>query len=229
MDNDTTYTAGAGLTLSGGAFSIATAYQLPQGCGNGEIAEWNGSTWVCGTDDVGSGGGGGDITAVNAGPGLTGGTSGDVTLSVDFAGTGSANTVARSDHNHNGSYRKLGGNAGTTPGAHFVGTTDNMALEFKVNNARALRLEPTTESPNVIGGFVGNTVTAGVVGATIAGGGDPDTTCGPGGTDPCINKVTDNRIELIPVHPVKEARGFLKGIDTTVERESDLRPGPYRP
>ena len=31
----------------------------------------------------------------------------------------------------------------------------------------------------------------------------------------------DNRIEMIPVRPVEEARGFLKGIDTTVEREPD--------
>ncbi|MBC7249827.1 MAG: AbrB/MazE/SpoVT family DNA-binding domain-containing protein [Anaerolineae bacterium] len=31
----------------------------------------------------------------------------------------------------------------------------------------------------------------------------------------------DNRIELIPVRSVKEARGFLKGIDTAVEREGD--------
>ena len=31
----------------------------------------------------------------------------------------------------------------------------------------------------------------------------------------------DNRIEMIPVKPAREARGFLKGIDTTVERESD--------
>ena len=30
----------------------------------------------------------------------------------------------------------------------------------------------------------------------------------------------DNRIEMIPVKPVKELRGFLKGIDTAVERES---------
>jgi len=29
------------------------------------------------------------------------------------------------------------------------------------------------------------------------------------------------RIELIPVVPVKQARGFLKGIDTTVERGPD--------
>lgn len=29
------------------------------------------------------------------------------------------------------------------------------------------------------------------------------------------------RIELVPVEPVKKARGFLKGIATTVEREPD--------
>ena len=31
----------------------------------------------------------------------------------------------------------------------------------------------------------------------------------------------DNRVELIPVRPITEMRGFLKGIDTTVEREGD--------
>jgi len=31
----------------------------------------------------------------------------------------------------------------------------------------------------------------------------------------------DNRIELIPLRPVLEMRGFLKGIDTDVEREPD--------
>ncbi len=31
----------------------------------------------------------------------------------------------------------------------------------------------------------------------------------------------EGRIELIPVMPLKKARGFLKGIDTTVEREPD--------
>ena len=31
----------------------------------------------------------------------------------------------------------------------------------------------------------------------------------------------DNRIELVPVKPVKKMRGFLKGIDTTVPREAD--------
>jgi len=31
----------------------------------------------------------------------------------------------------------------------------------------------------------------------------------------------DDRIELIPVRRAKELRGFLRGIDTTVQRESD--------
>ena len=31
----------------------------------------------------------------------------------------------------------------------------------------------------------------------------------------------DSRIEMIPVRPIREARGFLKGIDTAVDREPD--------
>ena len=31
----------------------------------------------------------------------------------------------------------------------------------------------------------------------------------------------ENRIELIPLKPAKEMRGFLRGIDTDTERESD--------
>jgi AbrB family looped-hinge helix DNA binding protein len=33
--------------------------------------------------------------------------------------------------------------------------------------------------------------------------------------------VYDNRIELIPVQSLKKMRGFVRGIDTTVEREDD--------
>jgi N-acetylneuraminic acid mutarotase len=79
---------------------------------------------------------------------------------------------------------QLGGNTGSSPGTHFLGTKDNQPLEFKVNGIRALRLEPTPpydpgqgdetyflESVNVIGGFWGNVVGPNVSGATIGGGG----------------------------------------------------------
>lgn len=33
--------------------------------------------------------------------------------------------------------------------------------------------------------------------------------------------VYGERIELIPLRPAKETRGFLKGIDTTVRHEAD--------
>ncbi|MBI5383253.1 MAG: tail fiber domain-containing protein [Verrucomicrobia bacterium] len=75
----------------------------------------------------------------------------------------------------------LGGNSGTRAGTHFLGTTDDEPLEFKVNGLRALRLENNGDSadfdttpdgaPNVIGGSPWNFVSAGVVGATIGGGG----------------------------------------------------------
>ncbi len=109
VDNDTTYTAGTGLTLAGTQFSLNTAF-----------------------------------------------------------------TDSR--------YWQLGGNSGTNPATHFLGTTDNQALELRVNNARALRLEPNTTSPNVIGGYSGNSATSGVMGAAIGGGGAAGS----------VNRVTDD-------------------------------------
>jgi hypothetical protein len=52
----------------------------------------------------------------------------------------------------------------------FLGTTNSQALELKVNGQRALRLQPDSTSPNVIGGFSGNAVPVGH-GSTIGGGG----------------------------------------------------------
>ena len=31
----------------------------------------------------------------------------------------------------------------------------------------------------------------------------------------------DNRVELIRIRPIKELRGFLRGMDTTIELEDD--------
>ena len=74
-----------------------------------------------------------------------------------------------------GSYWNVNGNSGTTSN-QFLGTTDNTALELRVNNTRALRLEPATTSPNIIGGFAGNFVSSGVHGASIGGGGNSAST-----------------------------------------------------
>ena len=101
-------------------------------------------------------GSGAGLTALNAGE-LISGTVPDARLGADLART---NQVWL-----------LGGNAGTTPGTHFLGTTDDQSLELRVNGTRALRLEPNATSPNVIGGYVSNSVSPGFYGATIAGGG----------------------------------------------------------
>lgn len=92
---------------------------------------------------------------------------------LDDDGLGSGLDADMLDGLHASAFWQLGGNGGTIPGTHFVGTTDNRPLDLRVNNQRALRLEPTAsnDTVNVIGGSVRNFVAAGVVGATIGGGG----------------------------------------------------------
>jgi len=65
----------------------------------------------------------------------------------------------------------LNGNTGTMAGTNFVGTTDNQPLIIKVNGVEAERYEPTTDTPNVVGGYSGNYVQPGLPGVTIGGGG----------------------------------------------------------
>jgi hypothetical protein len=55
--------------------------------------------------------------------------------------------------------------------AASLSSPSNAPLEIKVNGARALRIEPTSAAPNLIGGHPGNGVSNGVVGAFIGGGG----------------------------------------------------------
>jgi hypothetical protein len=71
----------------------------------------------------------------------------------------------------------MSGNAGTNPAANFIGTTDAVPFDLRVNNQRALRLEQVTTNAdgniysgqNVLGGV--SLLTPGVTQATIAGGG----------------------------------------------------------
>lgn len=81
-------------------------------------------------------------------------------------------------------YWTLIGNAGTAPATSYIGTVDNQPLQLRVNNSRALLIQPSSNgSHNLIGGYSGNAMTTGVYGGTIGGGG------GPSGT---ANQVTDN-------------------------------------
>ena len=79
------------------------------------------------------------------------------------------------------SFWQTSGNAGTTPGVNFLGTTDDQPLEFKVNGQRVLRIEQNgTNAPNFIAGSSTNQVDVGVIGATIGGGGSMND---PGGAN----------------------------------------------
>ena len=69
----------------------------------------------------------------------------------------------------------LGGNAGTGEG-DFLGTTDNVPLELRVNNQRAVRywtaqVPDSYGSMNILAGAASNWIAGGAVGATVAGGG----------------------------------------------------------
>ncbi|HOV31383.1 MAG TPA: hypothetical protein PLX92_04680 [Anaerolineaceae bacterium] len=136
-DDNTTYTAGLGLTLTGTTFAADTAVvqaRVFQWCDNGYA-----------------------IRQVNA----------DGTIVCEPVGGANA--------------WSLTGNAGTIPGTNYLGTSDNQALEIKVNNQRVFRFEPNATSPNLIGGYSGNWITSGVYGSTLSGGGAAD----------YLNRVTD--------------------------------------
>ena len=124
--------------------------------------DWMGNVWVSNNLSTGT-------LTVRGGATMTG-----PVAASGFSGNGAGLTSVNADlldGLDSTAFWKLTGNAGTTPGTHFLGTTDNQPLELKVNNSRALRLEPGAASPNVIGGADGNSVSAGLSGATIAGGG----------------------------------------------------------
>jgi hypothetical protein len=147
-DNDTQYTAGAGLTLAGGQFSVNPS--LVQARVSGVCPEGNSMRSIdnvggviCEPDDAG-------VTSVVPGAGLTGGGGGAaVMLGVDFGGTGSATTAARSDHSHQDQYAaKLVRTVVVSP----VGTPAqngtallaalNALTDASCSNPYLLRLEP---------------------------------------------------------------------------------------
>jgi len=151
------------LTESGGAYEDERE--------SGRIIPWEPD------DDVDAMGGlraGGDLALYDNGPcAVKGGPGGDGTIDLNdilgvldaFGGNYACSLPAA------GGGWTLTGNGGTNEATDFLGTTDNVALNLRVNNQRAFRLEPNAISPNVIGGFSENSVGPSAFGATIGGGG----------------------------------------------------------
>src|SRR5262249_41572091 len=90
-------------------------------------------------------------SSVGAGAVTSAGIADDARTSAKIAN----GTIAPVDLNlstFNTTFWLVNGNAGTTPGSNFLGTTDSQPLELRVNNGTALRLQPSTGIPNIVGG-----------------------------------------------------------------------------
>lgn len=154
-----TYTGGSGLSLAGNTFSITS----------GGVTSTHLAAGSVGASQLASGAVGSTQLATSA-VGATQLASGAVTAAK--LGASSVGSAALDLTGLTTVLWKAGGNSGTTAGTHFLGTTDNVALELKVNNLRAFRLEPTSSNaPNIVLGAAANLVSSGAVGAVISGGG----------------------------------------------------------
>src|SRR5262249_35343251 len=151
-----------------------------------------------------------------AGSSFTGGL-----FSGAFVGTGSGIT----DVWH------TGGNFGTTPGVSFLGTTDNQPLIIKVNGQQAVRFEPAPTSPNVIGGYAGNSAGgAQADGVTISGGGQnglPNTVLGTNATYSTIAGGAANTISGTNVYHATISGGAYNTISGPAAYRSVIAGGDF--
>ena len=184
----TSYTAGTGINITGTTINAQDTIALwnankLQGIGIStttpspeQVLTFHSGSWMPITPSSTSGG---TVTSVTAGTGLSGGTfttSGTISLpNVGTAGTygdathfptiitdaqGRISGVTTYSISAGGSGWGLTGNAGTTAGTNFIGTSDNHALRFKVNSFWAGDLNPS--SGNVSFGInAGQAVTGG--------------------------------------------------------------------
>lgn len=201
----TSVAVGTGLTggpiTTSGTIALAPTQLLPAlACATNQIPTWSGSAWVCASAGV---------TSLTQGSGIaltpnpitaTGTIAADTAyLQQRVIGTCAAGSSIRIINSDGtvvcetddvatvaNTFVQNGNAFGTTAA---LGTTDNQALDIRVNGSRAMRYEPNTTSPNVIGGHPVNNVTAGVRGAVINGGGVVDD---PMWANEGPNRVTDH-------------------------------------
>ena len=194
----TSVLAGTGLQGSpnpitgAGSLNLASSYQLPQGCTNGQIPKNNGSgSWTCAADAGGSG----TLTSLSQGLGITLSanpitTTGSIAVDTTYLQRRVSDTCAagssiraiatdgtvtcQTDNVGSANAFVQGGNAfGATA---ILGTTDGNAIDVQVNGNRVMRYEPNVSSPNIVGGHSNNAVGT-FSGHTVAGGGGAGSTC----------------------------------------------------
>ena len=149
IDNDTTYTAGTGLSLTGTQFSLDQTYtqiRVSGYCSAGNAIRIINQDGSVSCESI-SAGGIGDITSVNAGTCLTGGsTSGDATLNINTSSlcTGldadkldgyHASNLSLSSHNHDSTYVNVPGDSMTgTLGIKLAGYGNALELGGHVDH-----------------------------------------------------------------------------------------------
>jgi len=183
-------------SVGGGQLNRATARNSTVGGGDGNTASGISSTVGGGQSNTAGGGhstvgGGFANTASGSASTIGGGQSNTAGGDSSVVPGGRSNTASgarsfaagrRARANHDGTFVW-----GDDTDADFASTGPNQFLaratggvELHVANGAALRIESNATSPNIIGGYSGNTVTPGRFGATISG----------GGTSGSVNSVT---------------------------------------
>ena len=172
--------AGYQATVPGGSFNVASGFYSFAAGQRAKALHQGAFVWADSqTADFSSTANDQFLIRAQGGVGIgTNGTTGNAltvagnVTATSFTGDG-ANVTSVNAATLNGfnatNFWQLGGN--NVSAGQFVGSTNSQPLVFIVNGQEGMRLEPTTNTPNVVGGYAGNYVQPGLMGVTIGGGG----------------------------------------------------------
>ncbi len=122
------------------------------GSSNNKILKHNGTKYVASST--------GNLSTTTSGVTITGGTNAVIgigtTINIATASGTATGLLSSGDWNSFNNRWSLTGNAGTVDGTHFIGTTDNTPLNFKVDNAKAGRIGITRDASTFLGYQAGN-------------------------------------------------------------------------
>jgi hypothetical protein len=123
----------------------------------------------------------------------------------------------------------LAGNAGTVAGTNFVGTTDDVGLVIKVNNAQVAYFAPHATSPNIVMGYSGNSIVgSSYYGNFIGGGGlsGSENKIGTVGSGTIYSVIVGGYANTITVGGVSTtASVIVGGVTNTISRSRSVIVG----